>query len=697
MKNNLQKLLASFVGLLISGALFAESWTWHHNFTQVTSMAMRNGNEIWIAAKGGLLMYQPSGGQKQFFKPGPDALPSFDVERVMVHPQTNDIWIGTYDNGIAVLNNSGWTHFPFPDPAAILYEMKIAANGDIWAATSAGLYRYANSQFETYFSTANPSNPKIWDFDLMTNGNLLLASESPIVFDPLSLQIQAIPCSLVAYGDATVSIKNDSVFYFSAERGSVVEFLHQSQKSIIRTNVMVKDYVFNEQGDWFLFENRTIQKLSSGSFTNLSLPGAFPTAMMATSDELWIGTGTEYRRLTAYGRPAGLLQVSANGQINETDLRQSAINGSMLIGISHMTSENYVYLSFTDGIQRWNKQSKQFQDDFSLNNQGVVFRTKAMELNGKVYVGSTRGLVAFNSDGTSVILGENLLAYPEISCLTKDNQGNLWMGGMGFIAKYDGSNFQIFGENDHPSLKLSCSITDIFYDSYREQIWASSTDGIFTILSGTIGFHDEYAADPQMLYNGAYSIAEDGDHNIWFSSYSHLVKFDGTGFSLLPVEPSSFNKGIQFDEMSLYMSNWKKGLLKYENGVWDSLSFSNSLIGTNKLRSLYIDEESNVWMGHDYGLIIYNRNSEVLSVSGLQNEMGSVIFPNPAKGVFTISTASEHTHAALAVYSLSGQLVYQSVFNGKSKTVDLGLQSPGVYIYKLKSSSGTATGRLILE
>jgi ligand-binding sensor domain-containing protein len=216
-------------------------------------------------------------------------------------------------------------------------------------------------------------------------------------------------------------------------------------------------------------------------------------------------------------------------------------------------------------------------------------------------------------------------------------------------------------------------------------------------LSGTIGFHDEYAADPQMLYNGAYSIAEDGDHNIWFSSYSHLVKFDGTGFSLLPVEPSSSNKGIQFDEMSLYMSNSKLGLLRYENGFWDSLTFRNSLIGTNKLRSLYIDEESNVWMGHDYGLIIYNRNSEVLSVSGLQNEMGSEIVPNPAKDVFTISTASEQTHADLAVYSVSGQLVYQSVFNGKSKTVDLGLQSPGVYIYKLKSSSGTATGRLILE
>ena len=202
MKLNSKKLSVLLLGLSVTATLLAESWTYHNNFTSATSIAFRNTNELWMSAKGGLLKYDRSSGQKQFFSPGTDDLPSFQIEQVAVHPQTNEVWIGTYDNGLAVLNsNSRWTRIPFPDNGAKLYEMKIAANGDVWAATTLGLYRYSGGRFETFLRPAPQRTSSVWGLDFLPNGTLLLATENPAIFDPASLQFQNITCSAIAYGN----------------------------------------------------------------------------------------------------------------------------------------------------------------------------------------------------------------------------------------------------------------------------------------------------------------------------------------------------------------------------------------------------------------------------------------------------------------------------------------------------------------
>ena len=180
MKNAITKTGLSFVvWMAMMSSSFAGNWKNFSNYMQPTCIASR-GNEIWISDKSGLVMYDNSNGTKTYFRKSPTELPSLTVERVVVNPLTTDIWIGTYDNGLAMLHNNTWTHIPFPASDALLYEMKIAPDGSVWAATTQGRYRYQNGSFTNFLTGFSNS---FWDIDLMPNGKILCGSHQPIIFD----------------------------------------------------------------------------------------------------------------------------------------------------------------------------------------------------------------------------------------------------------------------------------------------------------------------------------------------------------------------------------------------------------------------------------------------------------------------------------------------------------------------------------
>ena len=67
-------------------------------------------NKLYCATEGGLVIYDQSTQEveRQLIT---DQIPSHRVEDI-TQDATNNIWIGTYDNGLARMTNDGWENCP---------------------------------------------------------------------------------------------------------------------------------------------------------------------------------------------------------------------------------------------------------------------------------------------------------------------------------------------------------------------------------------------------------------------------------------------------------------------------------------------------------------------------------------------------------------------------------------------------------
>jgi hypothetical protein len=69
------------------------------------------------------------------------------------------------------------------------------------------------------------------------------------------------------------------------------------------------------------------------------------------------------------------------------------------------------------------------------------------------------------------------------------------------------------------------------------------------------------------------------------------------------------------------------------------------------------------------------------------------IYPNPAKGNFTVNVSEEN--ATIRVYNATGTLVYQK--DGASTTEQVNISSRGVYLIQIELEGATTTKKLIIR
>lgn len=691
MKSGIKKLMVAMVSLFSAISVIAGNWVNFSNYSEVTSIALRNGNEVWVAAKGGLLMYDQTSGEKTFFKKGPTELPSLSVERVLVHPLTNDVWIGTYDNGIAFVHNGTWTHIPFPEHEAMLYEMKIATDGAVWAATTRGLYCYKNSQFYSYLTVPMQGNPMCWDFDFMANGKILAAHFTPFIFNPVNNQVQILPSSTFAYSHSTVTVKNDSVFYFATDHGDLAEYHDTTEVDTFHVGGIVEDIVFSAAGDKLLLETNNIIQLINGVFSNWNVASGTASAITASVDGFWVGSREDY---------AKMMKVTTLGQVTPIDIRRTDIYSNWVTEIGASADGN-VLLSLNNGIQKYDLATRTFTSHWDIPGT-FIHLNEALELNGKLYAGtSVNYLYEFATTDSFRVLGNGVLPDNEVQHLDKDAQGNLWLCGPGYIAKYDGSTFTVYTSTNNANLTTNLYLRDIHCDVTRNVVWVTSYDGIFKIQNGVVSFYNENTPGIQQYYDVVEVIAEDAQHNIWFGTvYGGIIRYDGTNFStmLLPeTKGNQFVTGIAFDGSAMYVSDNLHGIWKYENAQWDSLTENNSRLSSNYVTALHMDSEGNLWAGNlSYGVDVYNKNGVSLAVKDAIKERIYTTYPNPSHGIFVIEGASE-ANMELEVFSTDGQLVHRSSEEGSKAIIQLQGQPPGMYICKVKSAAGSQTLKLIIE
>lgn len=693
MQNRLKSIALFLAAMLAAVQTFAGNWTNFSNYIQVTSFATR-GNEIWISDKAGLVMYDKVSGQQTFFKKGPDALPSLTVERVAVHPQTSSIWIGTYDNGLAQYNGTVWTHIPFPDDNAMLYEMKIAPDGAVWAATTRGLYKYQNAAFTTYLPTPYSSASPIWDFDFAPNGKLFCGANQPFFYDPATDNMQVLTTTAFAYGSCRVLTIDDHHFVFSGDHGTVATFTDTTETDTFEINTLAGEMQMHNGNLLLLFDyNKNVYERMNGQVVPYNLGsanGSITSIYVDAANSVWAGSDLDGGRV---------YHKSNLPIVEELGLRHSSINWNWVSGIKPDGEGNFLVVEGT-GIQRVDPATGVFTNPFFW--EPPVAPNDIEAANGKFYAGTSYMYLQVYDDINGWLkYGEGVLPSPEVDHLTHDNQGNIWMVGPGYIAKFSSGNFTIYDKNNNSRLSDNLYMRDIHYDATRDAIWAVSYNGIFKLQNGVLSFYnDSTTPGIQQYYDAVETIEEDAQHNIWFGTiYGGVIKYDGTNWSTMLLPETAGNQtitDIKFIDDRMYVSDNLHGVYFYENAAWDSFTVGNSPISDRFITSMAVDANNNLWMGNlSHGIDVYNKNGLTLAVKEVNTALDVKVFPNPSKGVFTITLPSVTVNTGVQIMGVDGRLVWEG--NGTDKfTVDLSAEQPGLYLARFKNQNGMQVTKLLL-
>ena len=170
-----------------------------HMFTRIRSVAndsttlstseiidiCEDGEVLWIGTLGGLNRMDPNTGKciRYVYNPADTNSLSNNIVITLVKDGTNDLWIGTWNNGGINRMNTATGKFKHYIPGLSVGQLYKDNDGIIWAITADGLYRYNKKLDDFYLFTDENTGIEITAVYAMTadnENNLWLTSQAGI-------------------------------------------------------------------------------------------------------------------------------------------------------------------------------------------------------------------------------------------------------------------------------------------------------------------------------------------------------------------------------------------------------------------------------------------------------------------------------------------------------------------------------------
>ncbi|HTJ50598.1 MAG TPA: two-component regulator propeller domain-containing protein [Cyclobacteriaceae bacterium] len=240
-------------------------------------------------------------------------------------------------------------------------------------------------------------------------------------------------------------------------------------------------------------------------------------------------------------------------------------------------------------------------------------------------------------------LVENIqLSNLNITTITQDSKGFLWVGTLDGLNRFDGYDFKTYRnvENDTASL-FKNRVETIFEDS-NGTLWVS------TLNSGLQYYNrktDAFCRIPEFSqrYCQVFLITEDKQHNLWiggaFNEQAFVAVHDHhtrkwEKFLLFRAAEGIYSM-LQISENEFWLGSQSNGLLKWnrktkviEQHFLHDPNNTNSLPG-NDIRKIVKDKKDNLWIAtHDGGLCKVNLQDNQYTHFTTESTHGGASLPN---------------------------------------------------------------------
>lgn len=326
------------------------------------------------------------------------------------------------------------------------------------------------------------------------------------------------------------------------------------------------------------FENFSSEK---GLITNLARVIAFDS-----EGALWVGTdlGLSIMR----GNHFESLSEINGREINKIRTILKDRDGSMWIG------------TVGNGLFHFNgKQFIHFGTDEGLLDERVY--AIAQDLDGQIWIGTNSALFTFDGEVFKEIDLKSLGYDPVIRSVAVDAQNRVWAGGYDWgLVEIDSGVITLHNSDwNFPEGRIN----DIYFDA-DQRMWAGLDGaGIFYKDGDDI---QVYGKKQGFFNNSILSIFQDSQRNMWFGTYGGGVfqlsrSFIKTYNSLHGLTGENVTALVRQSNGTMWLGTNNNGLFRFQNGDFTNFSTKNSTLPSDRIHSLYVDVQDQLWIGIDGG------------------------------------------------------------------------------------------------
>jgi len=170
-----------------------------------------------------------------------------------------------------------------------------------------------------------------------------------------------------------------------------------------------------------------------------------------------------------------------------------------------------------------------------------------------------------------------------VRAITQDQDGFLWVGTAGGIARFDGIRFRSFTTGNTPAL-VSDNIYDLAEDG-SGRLWVATSHGL------AVHEHDEFRWYDTVDGPGrspVFGVVADGSGQVWVQTRDGLLRHDGTGFNSVPLHSSVLQFSI--DPSGQVWAGGPGGVERWNGSAFEPVP------GTAALDSMTVDRIGRIWM-----------------------------------------------------------------------------------------------------
>lgn len=239
--------------------------------------------------------------------------------------------------------------------------------------------------------------------------------------------------------------------------------------------------------------------------------------------------------------------------------------------------------------------------------------------------------------------------------------------------------------------------------TFEQPIWPDASSGQTEIVPATYtdGIY-QFTASEKIFING--NAASDGSQSFWPTNFTDGESFtietlDGSEFSLVSVQFLVFTT----DAGILNAEGFKDGASR---GIQTSGVGFGTSIGPEETKNVIFDSSifdsvdrvviTSTSSGFGWALNLFDEfifSEETLSSRDQSISNSVVIYPNPAKNFIKINNKGSLEN--ISVYDILGKLVLKS--NIANNEIDISNLKSGIYLFKIETSTGVFTKKVIKE
>jgi len=224
------------------------------------------------------------------------------------------------------------------------------------------------------------------------------------------------------------------------------------------------------------------------------------------------------------------------------------------------------------------------------------------------------------------------LPQVSVTAMAQDEQGYIWLGTQGGLARFDGHQFTVFNTANTPQL-LSNLVTSLYLDS-NKRLWIGTVNGLSYFANGEftavdtaslkLGMISSFAElsdgrffiGANQLYqwqnNQLVEVAEhrtavfqlySQDDILWIGGQDGFARYQSEQYRWYPAPDAA--EAIQVTELvvnsnTVYIGT-NNGLYRWQQGRWQAMTLPDAS-PKSRIELLYLDKQRQVWLSTVEGL-----------------------------------------------------------------------------------------------